>query len=180
MGTGTWTVTGSGGTAPWNLAAGNLTVSGANSTIVLSNNGTTALSFAGADATYGNLLIGGGSGTANVTISGNNTFNTISSNRTSSWKLLFTAGTTTTMQNFTVSGSAGNIVTISSPTAAQHNLVLTGNGIVNTVNYLNISQSYASPTSNVWYAGNNSINSGSNFGWIFPTPLTSSNFFLVF
>ena len=178
MGSKTWTLKSAGGTTPWNLAAGNLTVSGANSTIVLANASSSAASFSGADATYGNLTIAGGSATGNVTVSGNNTFNTISSSRTSSWKLQFTATTTTTMQNFTVSGSSGNLVTISSPTASQHFLVLTGGGNINTVNYLNISHSNASPA-NTWYPGGNSINSGDNYGWMFPVSTGSSNFFLL-
>jgi fibronectin-binding autotransporter adhesin len=158
----------------------NLTLNTANSTVLLSNNTTAARIFASGGLTYNNLVIGGNTATSNTSIFGNTTFNTISSTKTVAHRVIFGAGTTTTMENFTVSGTASNLVTITSDTANVHNLVLTGAGTVNTVSYLNISYSNASPAVDTWFAGTNSIDSGNNTGWIFPAPAGGSNFFLMF
>jgi hypothetical protein len=84
---------------------------------------------------------------------------------------------------FTVSGSAGNEVNITSSLSGQYNLVLTGGGTVD-VSYTNISNSNASPA-DTWYAWlyNNNTDGGNNTGWIFsnaPPVVANSNFFLVF
>jgi hypothetical protein len=158
----------------------NLTLITANSTILLSNDTTAARIFTGGSLTYNNLVIGGNTATSNTSIFGNTTFNTLSSTKTVAHRVIFGAGTTTTVSDFTITGTAGNVVTITSDTASQHRLVLTGGGNVNTVDYLNISYSNASPDTDTWYPGVNSINSGNNAGWMFPAPASSSNFFLLF
>jgi hypothetical protein len=112
------------------------------------------------------LIIGGATGNSNLTISGNNTFDTISSTKTVSHTIQLIAGSTTTVQNFTVSGNAGNLVTLTSTTNDQHNLVLTGGGSVSSVGYLNISYSNAGPSSS-WLAGNGSVRGTYVTGWIF-------------
>ena len=120
-----------------------LTLSPGTSTISLTDNSATARTFAGGSLTYNNLNIGGATGASTLTVTGNNTFNIISSTKTVAHTILFTSATTTTMKNWLISGSAGNLVTISSTTAAQHNLVKTGTSDVS-VDYLNISYSNAS------------------------------------
>jgi hypothetical protein len=166
----------------WSMAtSANATVIATNSNILLTNTTTTARTFAGGSLTYGNLDIGGATGTSTLVITGNNTFaGALTSSKTVAHTVQFAVDTTTTVGAFTVSGSAGNVVTITSSAAAQHNLVLTGGGNVTTVNYLNISYSNASPDTDTWYPGINSINSGNNDGWMFPVLSGSSNFFLVF
>jgi len=169
------------GTA-WNMASTTgATLIATNSNINLTNNTTTSRGFSGGGLTYGNLDIGGVSSTSTTVFSGNNTFvGALTSSKTVAHTLSF-FGTTTTLDAFTVTGTAGNVVTITSSTAAQHNLILT-TGLVDTVDYLDISYSNASPAVNTWYPGLNSINSGNNNGWMFPAPPpgSSSNFFLVF
>jgi hypothetical protein len=151
----------------WNMGTSTgATVVSANSRIELTSTTTDARTFSGGNLTYGNLIIGGATGTSNLTISGNNTFDTISSTKTVSHTLQFIAGSTTTVENFTVSGSEGNMVTITSTTNAQHNLVITGADTVDTVGYLNISYSNASPTGR-WLAGNGSVRGSTVTGWIF-------------
>jgi hypothetical protein len=151
----------------WNMGTSTgATVVSANSRIELTSTTTDARTFSGGNLTYGNLVIGGTTGTSNLTISGNNTFDTISSTKTVSHTLQFIAGSTTTVENFTVSGSEGNMVTITSTTNAQHNLVITGADTVDTVGYLNISYSNASPTGR-WLAGNGSVRGSTVTGWIF-------------
>jgi hypothetical protein len=91
------------------------------------------------------------------------------------------AGSTTTINNWTVNGSSGNLVTITSATGAGHNLVKSSGGTVN-VQYTNIRYSNASPV-NKWYAliVNNNVDLGDNTGWVFVAPpSSSSNFFLLF
>lgn len=128
----------------WNTATTTgLTLSAGTSTISLTDNSATARSFSGGGLTYWNLQSAGTTGGSALTLIGNNTFNAISSNKTVAHSILFTAGSTTTLSDFVVSGSAGNLVTISSPTAAFHTLVKVGASNVS-CNYLNISYSHAS------------------------------------
>jgi hypothetical protein len=169
------------GTA-WNMASTTgATLIATNSNINLTNNTTALRGFSGGGLTYGNLDIGGVSSTSTTVFAGNNTFvGALTSSKTVAHTLSF-FDTTTTLGAFTVTGTAGNVVTITSSTAAQHNLVLTGGGNVD-VSYTDISYSNASPT-NTWYAllTNNNTDSGNNTGWIFTTGSpANSNFFLVF
>jgi hypothetical protein len=157
-----------------------------NSNINLTDSTTATRTFSGGSLTYGNLDIGGATGASDFYITGNNTFaGTITSSKTVGYYIAFATGSTTTVNGFAVSGSAGNIVNITSAAVGNvtgsHNLVFTGAGTVD-VNYANISYSNASPV-NTWYAllTNNNVDGGNNTGWIFELPTTSSsNFFLVF
>jgi len=138
-----WSLTGTG--TVWNTATvTGFTLTPATSKIALTNTTTTARTFAGGSKTYNNLEIGGATGVSTLTFTGSNTFNTISSTKTVAHTLLFTAATTTTVADFTVTGTVGNVVTIGSVTAASHNLVKTGGGNIS-VDYMSISRSNASP-----------------------------------
>jgi hypothetical protein len=168
---------------PWNMTTTTgATLIATNSNINLTSTADANNTFAGGGFTYGNLDIGGATGGGNLTFTGNNTFaGAITSSKTVAYGIKFTAGTTTTVGGFDVSGSAGNLITITSATAAVHNLVLTGGSNVD-VSYADISYSNASP-SDSWYAllTNNNTDSGNNTGWIFTTGSpANSNFFLVF
>lgn len=142
MKSGTLSLTGTG--TPWNVVSTNFTLTPATSKIALTDTSVTTRNFSGGGLTYNNLEIGGTTGTSVLAFIGNNTFNTISSTKTVAHTILFTAGTTTTVSNWTVTGTAGNVVTINSVTAAGHNLVKTGGGNIS-VDYMNISWSNASP-----------------------------------
>lgn len=83
----------------------------------------------------------------------------------------FTAGNTYTFEddNGFPSGTAGNTLTITSGSAANHNLVKSGGGTINCSN-MSISRSQATPagpTPKVWFAGATSTNGGNNSGWWF-------------
>jgi hypothetical protein len=80
--------------------------------------------------------------------------------------VLFTAGTTTTVSSFT-RDTGTNIITLGSITAANHNLVKSGGGVINTLHHLSISRSQATPSSSTWYANIDSTDGGNNSGWIF-------------
>ena len=143
MGSGTWTLTNTG--TVWGLAtATGMTLNANTSTINLTNTTTTARTFAGGGLTYNNLVIGGSTGISTLQFTGSNTFTgTISSTKTVAHTISFTAGTTTTVSDWTVTGTVGNVVTIGSATAASHNLVKTGGGDIS-VDYMSISRSNAS------------------------------------
>jgi hypothetical protein len=178
MGSGTWTLGGTG--TVWDIATStNLTLNPSTSTIVLSDTSATARTFAGGGLTYNNLTIGGTTGTSTLTFTGSNTFNTLSSTKTVAHTILFTASTTNTFTTFNINGTAGNVVTIGSVTAASHTLAKAGGGTV-TADYLSISRSTATPTL-TWLA-TNSTDGGNNSGWYFGAfPSTgNSNFFLMF
>lgn len=138
-----WSLTGT-GTVWGSNTSTNFTLTLGTSKIALTNTTTTARTFAGGGLTYNDLEIGGTTGISTLTFTGSNTFNTISSTKTVAHTILFTAATTTTVANWTVTGTAGNVVTIGSVTAASHSLVKTGGGDIS-VDYMSISRSNASP-----------------------------------
>lgn len=137
-----WSLTGTG--TVWNApTTTGLTFTPGTSKISLTGTTATARTFAGGNLTYNNLEIGGATGISTLTVTGSNTFNTISSTKTVAHTITFTAGTTTTVADWTVTGTAGKVVTIGSATAASHNLVKTGGGNIS-VDYMSISRSNAS------------------------------------
>jgi len=137
---------------------------------------------AGGGHTYNNIWFSPGSGTGSLIIVGSNTFNDFKDNGTAAHSILFTHGTTTTVTTFTVTGSAGNLITINSDTTATHSLVKSGGGVIS-CDYLSIQHSVATPGS-TWYAGLNSTNnqgvSTAGSGWIFTAPPALGNMLLMF
>ena len=81
----------------------NLTLNATSSTVVSSNTTNTSRTFVGANLTWGNLVVGGGASTATFSITGANTFNTISHTRTAAYQIQFPSATTT-VSDFTISG----------------------------------------------------------------------------
>lgn len=179
LGGGLWTMS---GTSGWNIgSATGMTFNAGTSDILLSSNSTSARTFSSPSATsftYNKLTIGGNTATSTTTIDGNSTFSELASTKTVAHSVLFTAGSTTTVANFTITGTPGNVVTIGSSTSATHTLTKTGGGTI-TVDYANIGYSTATPSS-TWYA-TNSIDSGNNSGWVITAPSSNaSGFFLLF
>lgn len=149
-------------TTAWNNAqpTGYTTTAGTG-TGKISMTAATAKTFVGGGSTYNCTLSNDGAGA--LTITGSNTFTTLA-NGVQPTTFTFTAGTTTTATNFNVKGTAGNLVTIGSATAANHTLSQ-ASGVVAS-DYLSISRSTATGGAS-WYAGANSTNGGNNSGWIF-------------
>jgi hypothetical protein len=167
MGSGTWTISGSGATA-WNTATTTgLTVAPSTSTITMTS--ASAKTFAGGGLTYYNLNQGGAGA---LTISGSNTFNDITDTVQPS-TVTFTAGTTQTVSNFSLAGTAGNLVTINSATPGSQFTLSKSSGTVN-AQYLAIQDSNA--TGGATWNALFSTNLGNNTGWIFP----GGNMFLMF
>jgi hypothetical protein len=122
-----------------------------------------AKTFVGGGSTYNCTINQGGAGA--LTITGNNTFNNIT-NTTQPASVLFTAATTTTFNNFNLNGTAGNLITIGSVTAASHTLSKASGTV--SVSYLSISRSTATGGA-VWeaFTTNGNVDGGNNVGWLF-------------
>jgi hypothetical protein len=135
IGNNTLTLTGSGTVFDPGIGT-NLTLTG-NYTISLTS--AIAKIFNGGGLTY-NKLNQGGSGS--VTITGDNTFNSIT-NTIQPTTVTFTSGSTNSFNDFKLSGTNGNLVTINSSTAGTAaTLRYIGSNIV-ICSYLNIQDSIA-------------------------------------
>ncbi len=165
MGSGLWTLVGTG--TVWNITAAStaLTLNNGSANITLSDTSTTARTFAGNGYSYNKLTIGGTTGISTTTITGNNTFTELASTKT----VAHTIALGSTYQNvgaWTITGTAGNAVTLTGTSAAAPALLLkTGGGTVN-VGYLTLNHVRAYPYTAAWYAGVNSI-CGGCYGWVF-------------
>ena len=95
--------------------------------------------------------------------------------------ILFTAGTTQTLNVLTLSGTLGSLVTLNSTTqGTQFNLSKSGSPV--STNYLSIRDSNATGGA-VFYAGADSTNVSNNIGWVFtlpPAQPVNSQGFLLF
>jgi hypothetical protein len=179
MGSGTWTLTLAG--TIWNLATTTgLTFNKDTANIVTTSVSTNARTFAGGGLTYNNLTIGGTTGTSTFTFTGANTFATLASTKTVAHTITF-PNVTTTVSDWTITGTPGNLVTLTRTGASgTFTLAKTGGGVISGIDYLSISNSAATPSS-TWYAGANSTNGGGNTGWIFSNfGVTTGNYFLLF
>ena len=152
MGSGTWTLTGTG--TVWSMG-GLFTFFKGTSNIVLSNTGTSARTFSGNGFSYNKLTIGGATGTSTLTISGNNQFTELASTKTVAHTI--DLGTTTqTFGAWTVTGTLGNVVTVTGTAA----LTIAG-AAVSSVDYLALGTTTVSATSpGEFYAGANSTATG--------------------
>ena len=158
IGTNTYNITGSGATAFSNASGTGLTMSG----FTINMNSATAKTFAGGGGSFPTLNQGGAGA---LTITGTNTFYNIT-NTTQPASVTFTAATTTTFKYFSLSGNAGNLVTITSATAANHTLSMSS-GVANT-QYMSISRSTA--TGGAGWIAATSTNGANNSGWVFAAP----------
>ena len=173
MGSGTWTLLSAPPPGAWDTTTTTgLTFNPSTSTISVTSAATKA--FNGGGLTYYNLNQGGAGQT---NISGSNAFNNIT-NTVQPATLRFTAGTTQTVSNFSLSGTAGNLITINSLTPGSRFTLSKASGTVN-AQYLSIQDSNATGGA-VWNAltSNGNVNAGNNLGWIFS--LAGGNMFLMF
>lgn len=176
MGSGTWTLSGTG--TVWNVdfsPVRPILICGT-STIVLSNTTTTARTFAGGINYYNKLTIGGATGTSTTTISGASAFGELASTKTVAHTILFQSGNTQTIGKWSVTGTAGNLVTIG-PASAATTYTLSFTSPNSGIDYLSVSYCVVSSTSpSEFYVGPNSTNTAGNSGPIFftapPTPRT--------
>jgi len=183
LGSSLWTLSGTG--IVWNLQnSNNLTFNKGTANILLSNTTTTSRTIQGGSLSYNKLTIGGATGVSTTTIAGFNTFTELASTKTVAHTIDL-GSTTQRVGAFTVTGTAGNVVTI---TGTGSQLIYTGAGTITGLDYLSVQgRAYGANGElvDIWYAGNNSVNSGS-LGWVFaagtppPPPVANANFFLLF
>ncbi|NBP68537.1 MAG: hypothetical protein EBU52_07305 [Cytophagia bacterium] len=158
-----------------NASPTNFTTTAGTGTGTISMTAATAKTFVGGGSTYNCTLNQGGAGA--LTITGSNTFDNIT-NTVQPASVLFTAGTTSTfLSGFLLSGTAGNLITIGSATAASHTLSKASGTV--SVSYCSISRSSATGGA-IWQAltANGNVDGGNNTGWIFSTG--SGNFLMFF
>lgn len=159
LGATTFTCTGSTSNIAWDFTtATNLTFNANTSTIVCSGAGIT---FAGGGKTYNNVSL---TGTGVATITGANTFATLTRSNAAAVTLTLPASTITTVTSLVVNGTAGNLVSIISSSAGTAATLSKSSGVVS-VSYGSIKDSTA--TGGAIFRAINSTNVSGNTGWIF-------------
>jgi len=170
------------GNASWQVDDGSFsyTLNAGTSTIYMTEtfSGATNQDFYGGNKTYYNVVYSGGQPSQ---IFGSNTFNSIS-NSIQPLALSFEAGTTQTVDNFNLSGTSGNLVTMTSATPGTQWSLLKKTGSKALVSYVSITDSVATPAG-YWFAptSQGNVDGGNNTGWNFgSTGGITSGFFPFF
>lgn len=177
MGSWTWKLNGTG--TVWSLFATWLTINPSTSTIKCTNNSASNITFSGWWFTYNNLWFARSTATWTITIAWSNTFSDFKDDGSVAHSILFTAWTTQTVSTFTVSGTAGNVITLNSTTTGTFTLTAPSRSNASPVScdYLNIQHCICSQ-SNTWYAWVNSVNNQATAtagsGWIFTAPVLNN------
>lgn len=134
--------------------------------ITLSDTSTTARTFTGGGLTFGSLTFTG-SNVCTTIISGNNIFGTISSSKTSACAVTLEAASITTVSNWNLSGTVGNVVTLNSSVAGTQATISQSSGTVS-VSY-NTIQDINATGGAIFDAltTNGNTDAGNNLGWTF-------------
>jgi hypothetical protein len=179
MGSGLWTLSGT--ATVWDFATTtNLTFNKDTANILLSNTTTTARTFAGGGRTYNKLTIGGTTGTSTTTITGANSFTELASTKTVAHTILF-AVNQGTIETWSVTGTAGNVVTVNSSSAGTRRTFSLTNSTAGLIDYLSV-KDIGVNQANRFYVGDNSINGGNNLNVYFVSVpvLGTGNMFMLF
>lgn len=162
MGSGTWTITGDDITL-WNIGTtSGLSFDAGSSLLKFTGVLTANRVFSGGGLTYNNFW-NATTGNFFLSMGGSNTFNDLRIDAGRTQK--FTAGTTQTVTSFTVNGTAGNLITLSSASNGSSWYLSKLNGQVD-CDYLSLQDSHAMGGA-VFNAGNNSADVSNNEGWVF-------------
>lgn len=168
MGSGTWTLSSTGGTI-WNVATTtNLTLNASTSIILITDTGNSATTFQGGGKTYATLWYTRGASTGTNTIVGTNTFAFLQDTGSTAAHTLVFPNVTTTISSATglvLIGSAGNLITLSRTGGSGTFTISCASGTI-MCNYLSISNSVATGGA-FFFAGAGSTDVSTNFGWIF-------------
>ena len=150
MGSGTWTISGT-GTTVWTMSSTNNTLYKGTANIVLSDTSASPRAFDSTFFSYNKLTIGGTTGISTLTFIGNNQFTELASTKTVAHTIAL--GTTTqTLGKWTVTGTVGNVVTVTGTAT----ISIVGSR-VSGVDYLALGTTVISATSpGEFYAGANS------------------------
>jgi len=155
----TITIPSGGGAAVWNNTGTNFSTSG---TGKISFTASTNKTFYGGGANYPTISQ---DGSGILYINGNNTYQNMTATVFPS-TITFGAGGTHSFNNFSVIGTAGNLVTVNSSTSgtAANFVNLSGHNLGG--NYMSLQDTNVTPV-NTWYAGRNTTNVSNNTGWVF-------------
>lgn len=178
LGASTVLITSTDGQSSWALTSTGMTLDAGTSVLRFQNSSNGRLFIDGGGLTYNNIWLDRGASTGMVIFSGSYTFNDFKYTGTAAFSIFLMPGITLTVNTFTVSGSAGNLLTIGTanatgtPVTTTHNYVKNGGGVISS-DYLNIQHCIATPAS-TWYAGTHSTDNQSvasaGSGWIFTAP----------
>jgi hypothetical protein len=150
MGSGTWTLSGTGFIFSINSSSGVLYKGTAD--ILLSSTSTADRIISGSAQSFNKLTIGGATGTSTLTISGNHTFTELASTKTVAHTIAL-GSTTQTFGKWSVTGTSGNVVTLTG-TGTSH--ILAG-ACTDSIDYLAMgSIGFAATSPAEFYAGANS------------------------
>lgn len=161
IGSGTWSI-GCVGNA-WNNAGTNVTITG---TGTISTTNAVSKTFVGGGISYAGVTLNQG-GAGALAITGNNTFKDITNSYSATGATNINFGTTTTtLTQFTGTGTSGKVLTIQGTAVGTPGTLILTTGKVTTSDYLAVLGLRAYSLTDTWYAGANSTNLGS-LGWIF-------------
>lgn len=163
------------GSAAYTMSGSNFSVTGPGTINMTS---ASAKTFAGGGFNYANVTLNQG-GLGDLTITGANTFQRIS-NTVRPAKIIFPASTTTTLSEFSISGSSEGQVTLASSTPGTRFTISKASGHVAPYN-CTISDSSATGGA-TWRAPANygNVNGGNNLGWTYSDINIKTNNFFYF
>jgi len=166
MGSGLWTLTGTG--TLWNSATTtNLTLDKGTADILLSDTSTTLRTVSGGSVSLNKLTIGGATGTSTTNLSAV-TLTELASTKTVAHTVAISSTTAVNVGTWSVTGTSGNVVTFNSSAAAtQRTLGLTN--VTSGIDYLAV-KDIAVSDANKFYVGANSTDSGNNTNVYFTVP----------
>ena len=155
MGSGTWTLSGTG--TVWDVPSGQAVLYLGTANITLSDTSSSARTFAGGNYPYNKLTIGGTTGTSTLTITGSNSFAELASTKTVAHTIDL-GSTTQTFGKWSVTGTVGNVVTLSG-TGTSHTIA---GAATSGIDYLAMgSIGFAATSPGEFYAGANSTGTAS-------------------
>lgn len=159
MGSGLWTLTGTG--TVWNISATGLTLNKDTANILLSDVSTSSRTFAGATGlSYNKLTIGGTTGTSTTNIIGSSSFTELDSTKTVAHTITLSSSLST-IDKWSVKGTLGNVVTINSSIAGTRRYFALALPTEPSIDYLSVTD-IGETSGNKFYVGTNSTNGGNN------------------
>ena len=180
MGSGLWSLSGTG--IVWSTSTTTLlTFNKDTANILLTDTSTTTRSFNGGGLSFNKLTIGGTTGISTTTFGGTNTFTELASTKTVAHTVSHNSAGTITVDTWSITGTAGNVVTVNSLTVDTRRTINLTN-VTSGIDYLSVKDIGISQT-NRFYVGANSIDGGNNLNVIFtaaPALTASGNMLMMF